>query len=294
MLRFDRLTKTYGDVAALDDCSFAVKSGQMIGFLGPNGAGKTTAMRAVFGLVRLDAGSVTWHGRQIDPATRLQFGYMPEERGLYPKMTPHEQLRYFGRLHGMGESEADRASKRLLDELALGARAHDPVADLSHGNQQRVQLAVALIHDPVLLVLDEPFSGLDPLAAQNMAEILRRRARAGAAVLFSSHQLDVVEHLCDDVVIVNRGAVVLAGGVMALRSASKRRMLEVVARSDSDWFSRLADVDVVEHDGERVRLEVHEGARLSDLAVAAESTGQVIVFSLEPPSLSELFEEAVS
>lgn len=147
---------------------------------------------------------------------------------------------------------------------------------------------------PFLLVLDEPFSGLDPLAAQNMARILRLRARAGTAVLFSSHQLDVVEHLCDDVVIVNRGAVVLSGGVMALRAASKRRMLDVILRSDVDWFSSLSGVEVLEHDGRRVRLELHDGARLSDLALAAEEAGEAIVFRLEPPSLSEIFEEAVS
>lgn len=294
MLAFDRLVKQYGDVVALDRCTFSIERGQMLGFLGPNGAGKTTAMRSVFGLVRPTSGDVTWDGAPITPLARLRFGYMPEERGLYPKMTPHRQLVYFAMLHGLSRSDAERAAGRLLVEFDLGDRAEEPLSNLSHGNQQRVQLAVALIHDPELLILDEPFSGLDPLAAQTMAAALRRRADGGAAVLFSSHQLDVVEDLCDDVVIINRGAVVLAGDVMELRAASRRRYLEIVAGSDVGWAKELPGVAVLHHTGHRIRLELLDASQMSELAAAADAAGDVIVFSVEPPSLSEVFEEAVT
>jgi ABC-2 type transport system ATP-binding protein len=293
MLRFDQLVKRYGDVTALSGCTFSVERGQMLGFLGPNGAGKTTAMRGVFGLMNPTSGSVSWDGAPIGPVTRLRFGYMPEERGLYPKMAPREQLMYFGELHGMTNDAAASAAVRLLGEFDLGDRAEEPVSNLSHGNQQRVQLAVALMHDPELLVLDEPFSGLDPLAAQNMSSVLRRRADDGAAVLFSSHQLDVVEDLCDDVVIINRGSVVLAGDVMELRAASEARYLEIVAKSDVGWAKELPGVAVLSHNGNRIKLDLIDSTRLTELAEAAERAGDVVVFSVEPPSLSEVFEEAV-
>lgn len=294
MLRFDQLVKRYGDVIALDGCTFSVGRGQMLGFLGPNGAGKTTAMRGVFGLMRPTSGAVTWDGEPVAPVTRLRFGYMPEERGLYPKMNAADQLRYFGELHGMSAQDATRSAAVLLEEFELGDRAEEPLSNLSHGNQQRVQLAVALMHDPELLVLDEPFSGLDPLAAQTMANALRRRADDGVAVLFSSHQLDMVETLCEDVVIINRGAVVLAGDITELRASSARRNLEIVGRSDVSWAMELPETKVVSHEGNRIRLDLTGNNRLIDLADAAEKAGDVVVFSVEPPTLSEVFEEAVT
>ena len=277
MLRFDGLVKHYGEVTALDGCTFSVARGQMLGFLGPNGAGKTTTMRGVFGLMRPTRGSITWDGNPIEPSTRLRFGYMPEERGLYPKMTGRSQLAYFGELRGMSPRDAAGAAARLLDEFDLGNRADEPVTNLSHGNQQRLQLAVALIHEPELLVLDEPFSGLDPLAASNMAAVLRQRTDDGAAVLFSSHQLDVVEDLCDDVVIITRGTIVLAGEVMELRAASPRRYLQIVAGSGVDWAEEMPGTRVVDRTANRIRLELSDGNRLSDLAHLAEEAGDIIL-----------------
>lgn len=294
MLRFQNLVKHYGDVTALDGCTFDVARGQMLGFLGPNGAGKTTAMRGVFGLMRPTSGGVTWDDALIDEVTRLRFGYMPEERGLYPRMTAAEQLRYFGELRGMSDNEAAYAAGKLLGQFGLGDRGEEPTSNLSHGNQQRVQLAVALIHHPELLVLDEPFSGLDPLAAQTMASVLRQRAEDGAAVLFSSHQLDMVEDLCDDVVIINQGRVVLAGDVMELRSSSRRRFFEVVTSNSLAWAEEIPGATVVSRNEKRARLELAHESRLIDLADAAEKAGDVVLFTVEPPTLSEVFEEAVS
>lgn len=292
MLHLDRLSKRFGDVVALDGCTLSVRRGQMLGFLGPNGAGKTTAMRTIFGLVVPESGEISWDDAPIGTAVRLGFGYMPEERGLYPRMTVLDQIVYFGRLHGMKRSDAAAGASTLLDEFDLGARADAKVDELSHGNQQRVQLAVALIHTPDLLVLDEPFAGLDPMAASLLAGVLKRRADEGAAVMFSSHQLDVVEDLCEEVVIVNRGKVVAEGSVQELRAASPRRYLEVTLRGGrTGWVDGLQGVEVVERNGGRVRLLLSVGFDVVALAQAAEAAGDVVEFALRPPDLSEVFVE---
>jgi ABC-2 type transport system ATP-binding protein len=294
MLTLDGLTKRFGDVVALDDCSLAVAPGDVLGFLGPNGAGKTTAMRSVFGLVRLDDGTVSWEGSPIDRRTRLDFGYMPEERGLYPRMTVLDQVVYFGRLHGMAPGAAADSAAELFSELGLTERVESRVQDLSHGNQQRVQLAVALVHHPVLLVLDEPFSGLDPVAAETMAQVLRRRAEAGAAVVFSSHQLDVVEHLCEDVAIIDDGAIVMDGRVDELRAASPHRHVEVVTRHGTAWVDEIPGARLLEKNGDRVLVEVDRSADPAVLLATAQRAGDVAEFNYGPPSLSAVFREAVT
>ncbi len=296
MLQLDDLSKRFGDVVALDGCTFNVGAGQMLGFLGPNGAGKTTAMRSVFGLVRPDSGRVTWDGAAISAADRRSFGYMPEERGLYPKMKVLEQLVYFARLHGLERSDAEREAERWLGVFDLEDRRDSKLEDLSHGNQQRVQLVVALIHDPPVLILDEPFAGLDPIAAHTMANVLRQRAEAGAAVLFSSHQLDVVEGLCEDVVIINAGRVVLSGKVNHIRADSSRRYLDVVFDGpfDPDWAEKLDRATPVERREDGGRLLIDDEVDIGALAVATEAFGAVTQFAIEPPPLSEIFRELVT
>jgi ABC-2 type transport system ATP-binding protein len=294
VLRLTDIHKRYGPVAALDGCSFDLRRGQLLGFLGPNGAGKTTAMRSVFGLVDPDRGAVTWDGAPIGPDERLRFGYMPEQRGLYPRMRVHDQLVYFGRLHGMSRADASTATDRWLGTLGLTDRASSRLEELSHGNQQRIQLAAALVHDPELLVLDEPFSGLDPLGVETMADLLRSLAERGVAVMFSSHQLDLVEDLCEQVVIIDRGAIVLEGAVRALRTSSSRRYLEVELRNGSStWAEHLEGTEIVERVGSRVRLATSDAVDLADLVERAVSAGDVTEFAFEPPSLSEVFREAV-
>jgi ABC-2 type transport system ATP-binding protein len=295
MLEIRDLHKRYGDVVALDGTTFSVRPGQLLGFLGPNGAGKTTAMRTVFGLVRPDAGTVTWQGRTIDQDDRIRFGYMPEQRGLYPRMKIGEQLVYFGRLHGMARGDAATAAERWLGEFGLSDRIDSRLEELSHGNQQRVQLATALVHEPDLLVLDEPFSGLDPLAVHTMTAILEREAVRGAAVLFSSHQLDLVEDLCEDVVIINEGRNALEGNVSTIRAQSPRRYLEVeIPGAGTDWVDALGSVTIVERKGDFVRMLLEDGVAIEDLLGAARANGRVSHFSYEPPNLSEIFSRAVT
>jgi len=295
MLEIDGLEKRYGTVVALDGASFTARPGRLVGFLGPNGAGKTTTMRCIFGLVTPDRGETRWDGRAIEAKDRLRFGYMPEQRGLYPRMRVGDQLRYFAEQHGLSGRDARAAAVSWLDRMGLADRTASKTEDLSHGNQQRVQLATALVHDPALLVLDEPFSGLDPLGIATMTEVLRERAAAGVGVIFSSHQLDLVEDVCEDVVIISRGRVVAAGEIEELRARSGRRHLDVeVEGGDGAWIPDDGRFQVLEHDGGRVRLLVEGSVDLAALLARARAAGEVTRFSYEPPRLSELFMEAIS
>src|SRR6516162_2366197 len=246
MLGFDGATKRFGSLTALDLCSFAARPGRLTGFLGPNGAGKTTAMRAVFGLVELDAGSVRWQGVPVSATERARFGYMPEERGLYPRMRVRDQLVYLGQLCGRGAKDVGRSVDGWLERLGLAARAADRLDALSHGNQQRVQLIAALVGDPDLLVLDEPFSGLDPIGMGAMSELLRGLAEGGATVLFSSHQLDLVQDLCQDVVIIEHGQIVLAGDLSELRAKVPERFVHLRYRGPAPDWPRLAPATVIQ------------------------------------------------
>ena len=292
MLEIRDLSKRFGAVVALDGASFGVPPGRIVGFLGPNGAGKTTTMRAIFGLMQPDRGEVRWCGEPVGPETRARFGYMPEERGLYPKMRIVDQLRYFARLSGLGRAAADLAARTWLDRLGLADREGARLEELSHGNQQRVQLAAALVHDPELAVLDEPFSGLDPLGVEALGELLVQTAATGVAVLFSSHQLDLVEDICQDVVIIDHGRVVLDGGVADLKAASPYRSLEI-AVDGQPWVPALEpDVMSIKRD-DGVRLLVDAGIELTSVLADARLAGEVTTFRFEPPSLSDLFRAAV-
>ena len=295
MLEIVDLTKRYGPVVALDGATFSAAPGRIVGFLGPNGAGKTTTMRCIFGLARPDRGEVHWRGAPIDRTARLRFGYMPEQRGLYPRMRVGEQLSYFAQQHGMAGRAADAAAATWLERMGLADRSRSKLEELSHGNQQRVQLAVALAHDPELLVLDEPFSGLDPIGIATMTSVIHERAAAGVGVVFSSHQLDLVEDVCEDVVIIARGRIVAAGAIEELKARSGRRHLEVeVAGSNGAWVDGDGTLTVLGRSGDRVKLLVRDDVDLDVLLARARAAGEVRTFAYQAPRLSELFMEAVS
>ena len=294
MLRLEHLTRRFGDRLALDDLSVDVPEGEIVGLLGPNGAGKTTAMRAVFGLVELDAGTVRWRGAAIGMADRARFGYMPEERGLYPRMRVRDQLVYFGELCGRPRERAGRTVDTWLERLGLTDRARERVDALSHGNQQRVQLIASLVNEPELLVLDEPFSGLDPIAMSAMSELLFEVVAAGATVLFSSHQLDLVEDLCEDVVIIDHGRIVLAGDLDELRAEVPQRFLNISYRGAAPDWSTLPWVDVVHAKDGEARLRIDREADLDAVVAVARRTPDILSFAYEPPTLSELFRRAVA
>ena len=295
MLELTDLQKRYGDVVALAGCEFCVPRGHLVGFVGANGAGKTTTMRAVFGLVALDRGSVTWEGRAVDASERLRFGYMPEERGLYPRMPTLEQLVFFAQLHGADRVDSETQAKAILARLGLSARGAASVEQLSHGNQQRVQLAAALVHRPSLLVLDEPFAGLDPLAVEEMSAVLREEAARGVAVLLSSHQLELVEAVCDLVAIIDRGRIVAGGEVRSLRAADDRRRIEIgLEHAPETEFPPLAGVEPIPADGATLRFLSRPDVDPAAVLATAERVGRVVSFTYGPPTLAELFREKVT
>jgi ABC-2 type transport system ATP-binding protein len=276
-------------VTALDDLTFNVPVGEVVGFLGPNGAGKTTAMRAIFGLVDLETGEVTWNGAPVAAPERRRFGYMPEERGLYPAMLVGEQLDYIGRLHGLSAKDAARATANWLERLDITEHANHRLDALSNGNQQRVQFAAALVHSPEVLVLDEPLSGLDPTAIDAMATVLLEQAHAGCCVIFSSHQLDLVETLCESVIIIDHGHLVVTGRVDDLAMSGRRRL---VVRVEGDrmasWAKVLPGVTISEVDGGAARLVLDEGVDTQRILKAAMVAGDVTEFSFERRRLSEV------
>jgi ABC-2 type transport system ATP-binding protein len=295
-LEIDSLSKRYGDVVALADMSFDVRAGEIFGFvgIGSNGAGKTTTMRIALGVLAADAGEVRWDGVPVTLETRRHIGYMPEERGLYPRMQVGEQLIYLARLHGMSADAARASMEAWTDRLGVAARRGDDVQKLSLGNQQRVQLAAALVHDPRILVLDEPFSGLDPVAVDVMSEVLRDKAAQGIPVVFSSHQLDLVERICDRVGVVRSGTMVANGSVDELRAGGNDTLVVVAPNAPAGWADALPGVTVQSFDRGRTELQLESDADDQAVLAAALATGPVHEFARRRPSLTELFRHIVS
>ncbi|OFS20016.1 ABC transporter ATP-binding protein [Corynebacterium sp. HMSC04H06] len=288
-LEIDQLNKSYGDHRVLHDLSLNVDAGEIYGFVGSNGAGKSTTMRIALGVLSTDSGQVRLDGEPLDDSNRRRIGYMPEERGLYGKESLISQLTFFASLHGIPTSEGKAKAGELLERLGLGERKDDKLDDLSLGNQQRVQLAASLIHSPDVLILDEPFSGLDPVAVEVMSEMLVERARSGAAVLFSSHQLDLVQRLCDRVGILSHGRLVAEGGVEELRTSGPVRYR--VATEARGWYP--PGCEVVEEGPEHVVLTA-EGVDDQTILRAALQAGPVHAFGRVVPDLTELFRDVVS
>lgn len=293
MLELSHLTKRYGERLALDDVSFTVGAGRLTGFVGGNGAGKTTTMRIVLGVLSADAGRVVLDGAPVTELDRRRFGYMPEERGLYPKMRVLEQIVYLARLHGWSPAAARRNALDLLERLGLEGRLDDTVESLSLGNQQRAQIAAALVHRPEVLVLDEPFSGLDPMAVETVQSVLTDAAASGAPVLFSSHQLDVVERLCDDLVIIADGRVRASGSRDALREQHGGERWELLMAGDVGRLREQPGIRVARFDGGWALFEAETEAARQAVLAEALSRGEVVAFAREHTTLAQIFKEVV-
>ncbi len=294
-LHVDRLVKAYGTKIALRETSFEVRPGEIFGFVGSNGAGKTTTMRIILGVLAADSGQLIWDDRPLGPDQRRRIGYMPEERGLYPRMRVGDQLTYLATLHGLSPSDAKRSMQAWTERLGVAGHERDEVQTLSLGNQQRVQLAAALTHQPELLVLDEPFSGLDPVAVDVMSDVLRERADAGVPVLFSSHQLELVERLCDRVGIIRDGRMVAVDTVTALCRHEVPRW-QVQGPSGTSWVPQSSALHVVASGDGVTTVEVADprpGAE-QELLRAALATGPVTGFGQVRPTLTELYRDVVA
>ncbi|RNI25451.1 ABC transporter ATP-binding protein [Flexivirga caeni] len=290
MLQVEQLTRCFGDALAVDEVSFEVPDGHLVGFVGGNGAGKTTIMRMIMGVLAQSSGSMRWEGQELTASDRRDFGYMPEERGLYPKQSIVEQLAYLAQLHGVSRPEARDRAHELLSRFSLAERAKDKLETLSLGNQQRVQIIAAVISRPTMLILDEPFSGLDPAAVDDMVVLLREFTAAGVPVLFSSHQLDLVERLCDRIVILARGRVVADGDAEQLRRSGTIRH-RLVAGTDVGWVRDLDWLQAIDVSGNTAIVQLASEADTDRLLTEAMRRGSVRELAELVPSVADIYRE---
>lgn len=293
MLEITRVNRSFGSNQVLRDVSFTVGRGRMTGFVGANGAGKTTTMRIILGVLSRDSGTVTVDGQPLAAADRRRFGYMPEERGLYPKMKVAEHIVYLARLHGMTPAAAQRNTMALLERLGLAERANTTVESLSLGNQQRAQIAAALVHDPDVLVLDEPFSGLDPIAVEAVQGVLKDRADAGVPVLFSSHQLDIVERLCDDLVVIANGEIRASGATGSLRAEHGGSQYDLVLAEPADWVRDEPGISNTTIHGTHAVFNADSADTAQAVLQKAIGRGRVIRFTPQEASLAQIFREVI-
>ena len=293
MLKVDTLNRSFGSHHAVQDVSFTVDAGKLIGFVGSNGAGKTTTMRMIMGLLAADSGEVRWNGAPITAKDRARFGYMPEERGLYAKQPVLAQLVYLAELKGMNRFDATAEATTLMERFGLGERIKDKLEKLSLGNQQRVQIAASVMACPTCLILDEPFSGLDPKAIDEMAGLLAEFAATGVPVLFSSHQLDLIDRLCDGLIILSNGQIVASGSKQELenRGAHKHRL---VTDNDVAWVREIAGLQVDDVDGNTALVEVIDPGVEKIILAEAINRGNVLEFSRIRPTLSEIYREVTA
>src|SRR5690554_4805492 len=287
-----QITKRFRDVTAVDDLSFTVHRGSLFGFLGPNGAGKTTTMRVVLNIIRPDEGQVTWNGTPINRLGSCFFGNLPEQRGLYPKMRVAEHLEFLGRIHGLDKRKARIETERWIERFELGDLRQKRIEELSKGNQQKVQTIGTMLHDPELLILDEPFAGLDPVNTALLKEVLLEAHARGTTIIFSSHRMEQVEEICKDIVIIDRGRLVLSGNLREIKRSMGRQILRLALEGNRDFWAKIPGLQLLSSwaDYMEFRLGTVDPTEVLQAAMAA---GQVIHFELVEPSLDQIFVEKV-
>ncbi len=287
------ITKRFRDVTAVDNLSFSVQRGSLFGFLGPNGAGKTTTMRVVLDIIRPDEGQVTWDGTPFHRLGRGFFGYLPEERGLYPKMRVVEHLEFLGRIHGLDKRKAHIETARWIERFDLGELRHKRIEELSKGNQQKVQTIGTMLHDPELLVLDEPFSGLDPVNTALLKEVLLEAHKRGKTIIFSSHRMDQVEEICEDIVLIDQGHLVLHGNLKQIKRSMGRQILRISLEGNEDFWYKIPGLELLASRADYQEFRLGENADPNSVLREAMQAGQVIRFELVEPSLDQIFVEKV-
>ncbi|MFI5258752.1 MAG: ABC transporter ATP-binding protein [Candidatus Limnocylindrales bacterium] len=295
-LLIDSVSKRFGDVLALDNVSLEIEPGEVFGFLGANGAGKTTAMRIVLDIIRPDAGRISWNGTVNTDLPRETWGYLPEERGLYAKMNVVEQLAFFGKLHGVKPKLAEREARDWLERFRIPEYADRRAEQLSKGNQQKIQFIAAILHDPQVLLMDEPFTGLDPINVAILKEAFLEMKNRGKTLIFSTHQMETVEELCESIAILDRGRVVVDGSVRDVRRSTGRQMVRVAVEGDPEvaWLGTLDGVTVTRRGQDYTEAEVSPGHDPGAVLVAALARNcQVRHFEITDPSLEAIFIERV-
>jgi len=295
-LQVEHLNKWFGPFQAIKDLSMEVPEGTIFGFLGANGAGKTTTMRMILDILRPDRGSITWNGQDVRQVPRRNWGYLPEERGLYPKMRVDEQLLFLARLNGLSKQDAEKALTEWLDRFQISANRKKKIEELSKGNQQKVQFLATILHDPTILVMDEPFSGLDPVNANVLKEAFVEMHRRGKTIIFSTHQLEQAEELCQEIVIINKGQSVVAGSVREVKRQQGRNVARLKLDNDPEasWLDTLAGVQVTRRREDYIEMHIQANLNPNVIVEAALQHGGIISrFELTEPSLTDIFIEQV-
>ena len=293
MLDANHVTKRYGNTLAVDDVSFAAQPGRILGLLGPNGAGKTSILRMFANIIEPDTGEVRLNGLQISRKAQAEIGYMPEERGLYRRMKVRDQLVYLARLKGFSRAEAHKSATHWLDALEVGEWRYKPACELSRGMQQKIQFAIALVHAPRLVILDEPFSGLDPLNSALMEQVIRDSKDAGATIILASHRMEQVEDMCDDICLIASGRVLVNGELAAIKRGWGRNTVSLEFDGGDAFLDGLAaagHVELLKRDAGRVTLRTCNGySAQAVLDAARAATESLYHYSTDYPSLREIF-----
>jgi ABC-2 type transport system ATP-binding protein len=296
-LRVEHIDKSFAEVHVITDLSMEVREGSLFGFLGPNGAGKTTTMRMILDLLRPDSGRITWNGQDVSNVPRRDFGYLPEERGLYPKVEVEEQLLFLARLHGLSKSAARKHLDEWTQRFQITEYRKKKVEELSKGNQQKIQFLATILHDPLILIMDEPFSGLDPINATILKEAFEEMHRRGKTIIFSTHQLEQVEELCQDVVIINKGQTIVQGSVREVKRQHGRNVARLKLDNDAEarWLEELPGVQVTRRRQDYIEMQIRANLNPNLIVEEALRRGGVISrFELTEPSLTDIFIEHVS
>lgn len=296
-LRVEHIDKSFAEVHVITDLSMEVREGSLFGFLGPNGAGKTTTMRMILDLLRPDSGRITWNGQDVSNVPRRDFGYLPEERGLYPKVEVEEQLLFLARLHGLSKSAARKYLDEWTQRFQITEYRKKKVEELSKGNQQKIQFLATILHDPLILIMDEPFSGLDPINATLLKEAFEEMHRRGKTIIFSTHQLEQVEELCQDVVIINKGQTIVQGSVREVKRQHGRNVARLKLDNDAEarWLEELPGVQVTKRRQDYIEMQIRANPNPNLIVEEALRRGGVISrFELTEPSLTDIFIEHVS
>ena len=294
MLRIERITKQFGDKIAVENLDMTVEDGSIMGLIGQNGAGKTTTFRMILDFIKSDSGLITWNGKSITQDVKQGIGFLPEERGLYQKMTVEEQILYFAELHGMKRDEARKELVTWMDKLEVVGKITDKVQTLSKGNAQKVQFIATLIHRPNFLILDEPFTGLDPVNTSLLMNEIKTLKENGAAIIFSSHNMSGVELLSDNLTMLKKGKVVLQGDIYGIRNSFGRTQVYVESELADTTLSAIAGVKTIEKQGAGRLIHIADEAVGHDIFKKVSETGYVQAFVQAPPTLDEIFRKEVA
>ena len=288
-LQVEQVTKQFGDYTAVNQIDLQVKPGEIYGLLGANGAGKTTTMRMVLGIIYPDSGRILWNGKPFSKDLAHNLGYLPEERGLYPKVRVNEQILYLAELRGMSRKDADQALKKWLDRFGVGEYYHKRVEELSKGNQQKIQFIAAVIHNPGILILDEAFSGLDPVNVELLKQIVLDLRNQGTAILFSTHRMDHVEELCQNITILKKSKTVLQGNLQAIKNSFPKDTVVLSTQAPVAGLQEIHGVSSIETNGREYLIKVSNLQAVQEILHLATRQTEVFRFQIMEPTMNEIF-----